>query len=281
MGRVHLFEFEDLPWFPSVVRGYMTDYLSFMGSGRFMRKPYLGFAERLAKALRTTGEETIVDLCSGGGGPSLTIQRVIRTEFGRAPRLVLTDLYPNLAKLEFVQREAGEFVAFEKEPVNAARVPERLAGFRLICNGFHHLSPELARNCLQDAVEQRRGIAIVELANRSALTLLEVAAGVSTLLLVTPFIRPFRLSRLLLTYALPIVPMCTLWDGIVSCLRAYEPVELQTIVDSLAKNDYEWDIGRLPIPNVPAKVTYLIGYPRVRSHHDRAHAPIEREQCAS
>jgi hypothetical protein len=35
----------------------------------------------------------------------------------------------------------------------------------------------------------------------------------------TPWIRPFRWSRLLWTYVVPIIPAVLLFDGIVSCLR--------------------------------------------------------------
>ena len=42
-------------------------------------------------------------------------------------------------------------------------------------------------------------------------------------LLVTPLIRPFTLSRILWTYLLPLVPLTCWWDGIVSQLRAYTP----------------------------------------------------------
>src|SRR6185295_17004920 len=159
--------------------------------------------------------------------------------------VLLTDLYPNLRRLEHAQAEGAGAVRFSAEPVDATAVPESLAGFRLICNGFHHLPPESARACLADAVAHRRGIAIVELARRSAPSAFGMMIGTLALLAVTPFIRPVTLPRLLFTYLLPVVPLCTAWDGVVSCLRAYEPEELSELVGSLPSNDYVWDIGRM------------------------------------
>ncbi len=46
-------------------------------------------------------------------------------------------------------------------------------------------------------------------------------------LLVTPFIRPFRWSRLVFTYVIPVLPLLIVFDGIVSCLRVYSPDELR------------------------------------------------------
>ncbi|MEZ5362682.1 MAG: hypothetical protein R2748_10195 [Bryobacterales bacterium] len=40
-------------------------------------------------------------------------------------------------------------------------------------------------------------------------------------LLMTPFIRPFRWSRLFWTYVIPVLPLAIFWDGVVSYLRAY------------------------------------------------------------
>ena len=260
MERVQLFEFEDLPWFPHVVRECMTDFLSFLGQRG--SSVYRGFAERLAPAVHATGDDTLLDLCSGGGGPALTIAGLLRDSFDTPLKVLLTDLYPNLPRLQRAKAEGSGQVEYREQPVDATRVPEGLPGFRLICNAFHHLPPEAARKCLADAVGHGRGIALVEMVDRSATSLFGVTFGTSAVLAVTPFIRPVRASRLLLTYVLPVVPLCTWWDGVVSCLRAYSPKELQRLVSSLPANDYVWDIGRLPVPGAPTSLIYLIGYQR-------------------
>jgi hypothetical protein len=69
---------------------------------------------------------------------------------------------------------------------------------------------------------------------------------------------------LLLTYVLPVVPLCTLWDGVVSCLRVYSPRELESLISGLQRNDYRWEVGRLAAPKMPSELTYLIGVPNSR-----------------
>lgn len=259
MARIHAFEFEDQAWFPSVIREYMTDFLSHMGG--WSKIPYQPFTERLASVMQHTGDERVVDLCSGGGGPAVLIARDLTERLARPVGVVLTDLYPSPSRLAHARSVLPEWVELEPRPVDAQRVPGDLEGFRLVCNGFHHLKPAQARACLLDAVRQRRGVAVVELAHRSPLSMLQIVFGTGTQLVVTPFIKPFRWSRLLFTYVLPIVPLCTLWDGIVSCLRVYDPEELQSLVSGLPENDYSWECGRLRIPRMPAQLTYLIGSP--------------------
>jgi len=259
MARIHAFEFEDQAWFPGVIRQYMTDFLSHMGG--WSKIPYLPFTERLAEAMRRTGDQRVVDLCSGGGGPAVVIARDLRERLARPVGVVLTDLYPSPSRLEHARSLFPEWVELEARPVDAQDVPAELEGFRLVCNGFHHLKPLQARACLLDAVTKRRGVALVELTHRSPLSMLQIAIGTATQLAVTPFIKPFRWSRLLLTYALPVVPLCTLWDGIVSCLRVYDPQELEGLVAGLPASDYRWEYGRLRVPKIGAQLTYLIGAP--------------------
>lgn len=262
MARIHAFELEDQTWFPSLIREYMTDFLSHMGG--WSKIPYVPFVARLAEAMRGTGDGRVVDLCSGGGGPAVMIAKQLSEQLERPVGVVLTDLFPSVERWRHARSVFPAWVELEARPVDARAVPADLEGFRLVCNGFHHLSPEQARACLQDAVTQRQGVALVELAQRSALSVLQVALGTLTQLAVTPFIRPFRWSRLLLTYVLPVVPLCTLWDGVVSCLRVYSPHELENLISSLQRNDYRWEVGRLAVPKMPSELTYLIGVPNSR-----------------
>src|SRR2546425_11759383 len=84
-----------------------------------------------------------------------------------------------------------------------------------------------ARAILADAVHNRQGIGVFEATQRRALALLLMLLAPLMMLVVTPFIRPFRWSRLLWTYLIPLVPLVTLFDGLVSCLRTYSVQELR------------------------------------------------------
>ena len=66
LKRIHLFELEDQPWFPRIIRDLTTDYLHFMQTALKLEGALLPLVER---ALRESGTNRIVDLCSGGSGP--------------------------------------------------------------------------------------------------------------------------------------------------------------------------------------------------------------------
>ena len=183
-----------------------------------------------------------------GGAPRLQILRIW-----------LTDKYPNLRALE----NAGAFenrITYYPDSVDAMKVPSELKGFRTMFTSFHHFSPEEARVVLQNAVDAGESIGIFEITQRAPLTIGLMFAWALMPFVCTPWIRPFRWSRLLWTYLIPIIPLVFLFDGVVSCLRTYRPMELREIVDELAASEYQWEIGELTNGRVP--VTYLIGYPR-------------------
>ena len=52
------------------------------------------------------------------------------------------------------------------------------------------------------------------------------------------------------------------WDGMVSMLRIYSPEQMKALVRDFEAPDYEWEIGRLDVPRIPAGLPYVIGRPR-------------------
>jgi hypothetical protein len=260
MGRLQLFELEDQSWFPATFREAMTDFLSFVEN--LSDKPFRKFTTKLREAMQSTNDTTIVDLCSGGTGPIISISRLMKEQEQYPVRTIVTDLYPNVKRFEYVQQRTGLEMELRTQPVDVRAVPKELNGFRLICNAFHHFKPEDARTILADAIAARRGIALMEIVDRSPPAIFSTLISPITFWAVTPFIRPFRWSRLFFTYVLPIVPLASIWDGVVSCLRVYSPEEMKQLVESIGSNDYEWDIGRIGVKNAPAKLTYLIGRPK-------------------
>ena len=140
------------------------------------------------------------------------------------------------------------------------KVPGALKGMRTMFTSFHHFSPEDARAILQDAVDAGESVGIFEFTRRDPLTMGLIFAGVLLMFVHTPRIRPFRWSRLLWTYLIPIIPLVLLFDGVVSCLRTYRPQELREMVEKLNACNYQWEIGELTTGKAP--ITYLIGYPK-------------------
>ncbi|MEM1144717.1 MAG: class I SAM-dependent methyltransferase, partial [Pseudomonadota bacterium] len=220
---------------------------------------YDGIAPLLSSSISQSGAGRVVDLCSGGGG---AWSRLYEECLPSGLNVTLTDLYPNQAAFERTAGASAGRIRGKVEPVDATRVDEALPGFRTLFSSFHHFRPENARAVLLDAVESGSPIAVFESTQRHVLLLLYMLLVPVIVLLVTPFIRPFRLSRLVFTYLLPIIPLMVAFDGFVSCLRTYSVGELESMVASLPSNDFDWQIGLSRIGSLPVGVTYLVGSPR-------------------
>ena len=262
MGRIHSIEFHEQPWCPAVLRDAATDYLQFATT---LGDPYAGIVAPLRAALERAGTREVLDLCSGGGGPWLGLAPKLAAELEGQLRVQLSDLHPNAGAAERALSASEGRIDYAEESVSAFDVPARLGGFRTLFAAFHHFRPADARRILQDAVDDGRGIAVVEPLGRSVPAILSVLFAPLVCWLVTPFIRPFRWSRLVFTYLVPIVPLIILWDGIVSCLRVYSPDELAELVSGLDAKDYAWQIDTAPVPRTPVSITYLIGHPPARA----------------
>lgn len=257
MRRRHGIEIHEQAWCPASLRDAATDFLQFAAN---VGAHYRNTVPILRSALQETAARRVVDLCSGGGGPWLTLHR----ELAREPRarlpITLTDLHPNREAFRHAAERTGGVLRGSDEPVDATRVPAALDGFRTLFGSFHHFRPEAARGILQDAVAKKQGIGVFD-ASREPAMLLTVLLGPLLVLALVPFIRPFRLSRLVWTYLIPALPLLATFDGIVSCLRCYTPDELRALSNGLEGVPYHWETGRAPMPMAPFHVTYLVGWP--------------------
>lgn len=251
MRRVQLIEIQDQTWFPRFLRDHVTDALQRILN---LVNPYRPVVHRLRKALENSGTHRVLDLCSGAGGPWPLLYPILKRDGLLSLDICLTDKYPNAGVFE----HAG--ISYQSE-IDARQIPAELKGFRTFFTSFHHFGPAEARAILQDAVEKQTGIGIFEVPGRHAFTILLVFLVPAADFLLAAFMRPFRWSRLLWTYLIPVIPIVLWFDGIVSCLRTYSPQELRELTEGLSASGYKWDIGAETIGFLPIPITYLIGCP--------------------
>jgi hypothetical protein len=264
MRRLHLFEWEDQPWLPRPFRDFITDHLRYTQNEDMRRPVNLAIAGRLRVLLERTGTARIIDLCAGAGGPLLEIGRILMDELSCPVEILLTDLYPNAAAFRRIESQSGGTIKARYESTSAFDVPLELNGVRTLFTALHHFKPEDARLILGDAVRKRAPIAVFEPLERTVhwvalMGIMSLVRGFTH----TPRVGNLTLSRLLLTYVIPLAPAVFAWDGMVSALRTYTPNELRDFALSIEKDGYSWEWGRFEVPGPygPMPTTYLIGIP--------------------
>lgn len=256
--RLHLFEVEDSPLLPSFIRDMMTEYLHWVMD---FTGPYDPAAPRIAALLRATGTTQVVDLASGGAGPWPRLLPQVAAALGTSPQVTLTDLHPNVAAFTRAERSSNGAIRGHLAPVNATAVPSSLPGVRTMFTGLHHLSPDQVCALMRDAAGQRQPLVAFELTRRSVPGVLLMLASLLLVLVSAPFIQPFRLERLVLTWLIPVLPLCIVWDGVVSALRTYTMGELRAFAAEVARDGYLWEVGEAQSASTPMLVTFIVGRP--------------------
>jgi hypothetical protein len=255
---LRLFEIHEQRWFPQFLRDQFVDGLQMILE---VMSTYAPIAQLLWQRLEDSRTERVVDLCSGAGGPWPSLVRDFEMQGATPPEVFLTDKYPSTRELDEPGSTTLTRIHYVKQSVDATQIPKNLQGFRTLFSSFHHFDRNQARRLLQDSVDRKQCIGIFEAPGRHALTLLSLFFIPIAVWLFIPFRRPFRWSRLVWTYLIPVTPFVLFFDGFVSCLRAYSIEELEEMISGLRGSGYRWEIGEETGELLPLRITYLVGSP--------------------
>jgi ubiquinone/menaquinone biosynthesis C-methylase UbiE len=256
MRRVHAFEFNDLPWFPASFRNAGTDFLQFVANRFDIYKDVLFVIE---KGIRSCDNDTMVDIASEGGGGLVKIVEHLKHRIPKL-KIILTDYYPNLEAFKKTKAKQPDAFEYTEASINAMDIPPHLKGFRTQFLSFHHFKPKNAKAILQNAVDCNQAIGIFEAQQRDFKNLAQRLLSPLSVLILTPFIKPFKFNQILFTYLIPIIPIFTLWDGVVSVLRTYTEAELkQMIVELKDSARFDWEVAT--VKGKQMDILYLLGTP--------------------
>jgi hypothetical protein len=218
----HLFELEDLPGFPSVLRTQQVEFIGWLVDRFGIYAPVVPV---LGATVAHLGNARVTDLGSGSGGPIHFLAR----QAGLAHvKFLLTDRYPahsGTAHSETAHSETARSgstqprVAWHPEPVDALAPELPGDGVLTLFNAFHHFTPAQQRQLVQSHAS--RGVLVFEVLQPTLFAFLNILFTTTVgQLLLAPFVRPFRWERLLFTYLLPVNLLTIPWDGLVSVLRS-------------------------------------------------------------
>lgn len=215
------------------LRGFSDLWHVVSGSGRV-------FAPVVDTASRRSGNASVVGV--GGGSGFFRLARFLRV---RSPGL---------------QFERTSETRPTLSPLQAPELSE-LRGTRVYVSTFHRLDPEQAQAALREAFDRRESICVLELTRNSPLALATTLGVPLLMCLLAPFIRPFRLSRIALTYLIPILPLAAMWDTLVAHIRTYSRAEYMEMTAPLSASDYEWRLESVRVRGLPYRVDCLVGAP--------------------
>jgi hypothetical protein len=224
-------ELEDYPWFPDALRLQQMEFIGWTTS-------HMGVLNGAVTPYRIWKPEgKIMDLCSGSGQPAIWMHPKSGSGY-----LELTDLHPSFLKT-FPEGYASANVVLRTQPLDVLGTERRwmneASGFTMY-NAFHHFSAHQQKMIVSQLIQAEKPFFFVEILQPNLWSFLQILLT-TTLgqFILGPFIRPFRWSRLLFTYLLPVNLLTITFDGLVSVFRSQSKEEYQRRISSLATEEYE------------------------------------------
>lgn len=237
----------------------------------------------LVKALRDSGTNEVLDMCSGGGGPFETFASLEELNPPVVNAFILTDLYPNLASFKAMsdRHPTPGRLLYAAEPVDATACDygrkqqtqsNAVCYLRTMCASMHHMSEDVLERILADVVAKQDGFLALEITSRSVASMCILPLG-SPLLACIAFLYHGRgqkdlsswWQRFVLTFIIPVIPVMFLVDGLISCLRTYTKEEFLAIARKADPEGlYIWTAEERFLEGVYIPLTNYMGVPRKR-----------------
>ena len=192
-ARLNWFEIHDTEKCPAFLRQMVQDFLhaswESFGMGSLIGSPADSIADVLISQLKQVKVSSIVDLCSGGGGPSPCINgKINKGKLNKNVTTVLTDLYPNTDSWKRLA-DKYEFVTYCPQSTDATNVSlteidcildsnsidndynrDKIKHMRTLFECFHHFNEYLAVKIISDAIKHGDSFFMCEMAlNRDSL----------------------------------------------------------------------------------------------------------------
>lgn len=211
MRRKQITQCINIPGFPKTLKTLMAEFLSWFVLKVNATKPFVPVIEETLKA---SGVHTIYNIDVGLGAGMSTVQPFLEKSIP-----IVEIPYQN-----FQLRGNGLYV---------------------MVNAFHQLEVKEAKTLLSTIAESKNPVVIVEGNNDSLWQIVGMTIFVPlSVLLFSPFVKPFRWSRILFTYLIPVLPLILMIDGCLALMKLYNPDDLRKITASLHIPNYQWEAGK-------------------------------------
>ena len=282
MNRLHLFEVEDLATCPDWIRDSVTAMIVVVHRWFGVPQVIADHLEPILADFENETDVTIVDACSGNGGPMPDALELLasKQKSDRSIRLLLTDKRPpsrlvsdlsqSDSDIQYLDRSIDaclplmDQIDADRRPDEKTSVADASSVVRTLVCGFHHLTPEQARLFLLDAQQANQPLLIFELTNGAVpprwLWWVTLPPNFLFGLLVSVFARPHSVRSVVFSFFLPIIPACFAWDGAVTSARIYQASEFRAMLETLPKtNSYQWQF--LSVPGTVVEHSLIVGRP--------------------
>ncbi|KPA09805.1 conserved hypothetical protein, membrane [Candidatus Magnetomorum sp. HK-1] len=259
MKRIQAFEFNERQECPRFLRDAVVEIL---GKAIKLGKIFDPVAPLFKEFCQRTNNYSFIDLCSGTGEPLTAFVKGMQQDKANSVCFTASDLFPKVHAMKEVVKEFPDNISMIYESIDATDVPENHdRPGRTIINAFHHFSTDMAQKIIQDSVQKRRAIFILEAFPRDFKCFLAFFPMLTLSFLINPFLtQKDRLTKLIFSFLIPIIPIIGTFDGFISVCRIHDKEELMKMVEPY-QDVYDWEYHQVPFSKW-GKSLVFVGIPK-------------------
>lgn len=235
-------------WFKNLVDEFLDHIVSLVNANR----PFLPLIEEAHR----NGAKSIYIFAPEVGGSAALLVTDIQERFPDLKIIILKDGLSSARKSHLASLNNS---ALQSLPTQSMQDPIEPSALVLSINHAHRLSDAdfVIHVC---ELQSKFGHFIIgEGNNKSIRQVIGMTIIVPlVILLMTPMIRPLRLSRFIFTYMIPVAPLAIVWDGVAALFRIRSPKLLNSLSSQFDKDHWQYSSGKLP-NNRGGFIIYLQG----------------------
>jgi hypothetical protein len=254
-------ECNDSPHCPQFIR---ESVLEVLGNSIRDAKVYENLAPRFIDFCTEHHIENILEIGAGSGeSTAVFVDAVIRHQ-QTPPHIYISDLLPMREVMRATAARYPDVLTPLEDSLdirNPAAAPAH--DMRMVLSAFHHFDPEVVRTFFKAAQEQHIAVFIAEPFTNSLRAFFPMFLhGFISLARNGVQSSRMRLVKFFFTFLLPLIPMCLLWDGLISMIRMYDEQGFMEIVKTLPESGgaYQWHYEEVTVP-LGGTASLFTGYP--------------------
>ena len=261
LGKIRSFEFNDWPQCPTFIRESILEVL-----GKSIRDAgvYDALAPHFIQLYQDADVKNVLEFGAGSGESTAIFMDAVLQAGQAPPRIYISDLYPMTTVMAQTCDRYPELLHPVKESVDVCHPPETPPhDMRMVLSAFHHFDRATARRFLLDAQQKGLTIFIAEPFTENLQAFLPLFLHGFISLARNGVLSPkSRFLKFVFTFLIPIIPLCLLWDGLISMMRMYTKEDFMDITESFPPTApaYIWKHIQVPIP-LGGTGSLLIGQP--------------------
>ncbi|MBL7544040.1 MAG: hypothetical protein JNL11_09495 [Bdellovibrionaceae bacterium] len=228
-------------WMPTFLKNFMPEFLDFIVSLVEANKPFIKLVQTRQR-LKTEFYLYVPEV----GGSSILLVSDLKKSFPESVIYILSDQLSEQRQDHFTQLnpELNRQAKFIKlgtmglKPLDTQRI-------LIAVNHAHLLSDQQFGEELKMLTSLFDQILIGEGNNKSVRQVIGMLLLSPLVALVcSPRVKPFRFSRLIFTYLIPVFPLMISWDGIVALFKIRAPEKIVAIAKNVVSEEWTWTSGK-------------------------------------